>query len=342
MRAVRHVFATALIAIASAGDGVCQEMFDQQPHWITRPSGKDFANFYPPAALAQHVTGEVQLDCTVALDTTARCAALSETPTGWGFADAAVAISRAFRLRPAYQNGLPVEGGRYRVRLPFRTVREREPPEEYRSLFARLPTTELIDLPDWEEAPNYAAVMLAYPVRAARDGAIGTVLLSCSVTEERRIQCTMVREYPGGYGFGEAALSLIPQFRVADHDTEFIERHSRGRFLLPITLGATPTEVPTYASRDGLGANVLPPVSPRILAQFYPPNGGGSNGEAVLRCNSALTCEVDYESPVGHGFGAAALQTMTIVPADRAHYLPGVFGEPFYIPFRFEPPRIAE
>jgi protein TonB len=66
------------------------------------------------------IVGEPALPPTItnplgALD----CAVVSETPAGWGFGAAAVAIARDHRMAPATQDGRPVEG-RYRMAVPFR------------------------------------------------------------------------------------------------------------------------------------------------------------------------------------------------------------------------------
>jgi hypothetical protein len=43
---------------------------------------------------------------------------MSETPRGWGFGEAALAIAADHRMAPATRNGAPVEG-RYTMRVPF-------------------------------------------------------------------------------------------------------------------------------------------------------------------------------------------------------------------------------
>jgi protein TonB len=88
-----------------------------RPQWRRRPS--DLQRYYPRRALTVGVEGEVMLDCLVRVDGSLICAVASETPAGWGFADAAQRIASAHRMAPATRNGVPVEG-RYRMRVPFR------------------------------------------------------------------------------------------------------------------------------------------------------------------------------------------------------------------------------
>jgi protein TonB len=86
------------------------------PRWLRQP--RDLARYYPPRALARELPGVVSLDCLVDINGALHCSVLSETPTGWGFGDAALRISRDYRMAPAMRDGRAVEG-RYRMRVPF-------------------------------------------------------------------------------------------------------------------------------------------------------------------------------------------------------------------------------
>ncbi|MGE0530126.1 MAG: energy transducer TonB [Hyphomonadaceae bacterium] len=86
------------------------------PRWLRQP--RDLARYYPARALARELPGVVSLDCLVDLNGALHCSVLSETPIGWGFGDAALRISRDYRMVPAMRDGRAVEG-RYRMRVPF-------------------------------------------------------------------------------------------------------------------------------------------------------------------------------------------------------------------------------
>lgn len=86
------------------------------PRWLRQP--RDLARYYPPRALARSITGQVVLDCLVDANGALNCAVASETPTNWGFGDAALRISRDYRMVPAMRDGQSVEA-RYRMRVPF-------------------------------------------------------------------------------------------------------------------------------------------------------------------------------------------------------------------------------
>jgi protein TonB len=87
------------------------------PRWLQRPSGLE--DYYPRRALLRGVEGQVVLDCLVTTAGTLNCAVVSETPANWGFAEAALRISRDYRMVPAERDGVPTEG-RYRMVAPFR------------------------------------------------------------------------------------------------------------------------------------------------------------------------------------------------------------------------------
>lgn len=90
------------------------------PTWIERPSGRDFARYYPERAIEREREGRVVLNCVVGSDGRISCTVSSEDPTGWGFGEAALRISRHFRMAPATADGRPTDGGRVRVPINFR------------------------------------------------------------------------------------------------------------------------------------------------------------------------------------------------------------------------------
>ena len=89
------------------------------PTWLERPNARDFARYYPERALERGQEGRVNLACVVAADGRISCAVTSEDPTGWGFGDAAIRISRHFRMAPATRDGAPTAGGRVNVPIRF-------------------------------------------------------------------------------------------------------------------------------------------------------------------------------------------------------------------------------
>lgn len=87
------------------------------PTWVRRP--RDLASYYPRRALERGIEGSVALDCQVARTGRLNCAVVSETPENWGFAEAALRISRDYQMVPAMRDGAAVEA-RHRMVIPFR------------------------------------------------------------------------------------------------------------------------------------------------------------------------------------------------------------------------------
>jgi protein TonB len=88
--------------------------------WLQRPSSQDFNRFYPSRAMEREQEGRVVLDCLVDAGGRISCSVASEDPTGWGFGEAAIRISRSFRAAAQTSDGRPTSGGRARVPITFR------------------------------------------------------------------------------------------------------------------------------------------------------------------------------------------------------------------------------
>jgi protein TonB len=90
------------------------------PTFLQRPSGQDFARYFPPRALERGQSGRVMLDCLVAADGRISCSVSSEDPPGWGFGEASIRAAREFRVAPSTVDGRPTSGGRIRVPMAWR------------------------------------------------------------------------------------------------------------------------------------------------------------------------------------------------------------------------------
>lgn len=66
----------------------------------------------------------------------------------------------------------------------------------------------------WAQRPTAALIQGLYPQQALREGVSGGVELHCTVLADLSARCAIVREWPAGRGFGQAALSASAQYRA--------------------------------------------------------------------------------------------------------------------------------
>jgi protein TonB len=79
------------------------------------------ARHYPDRALEREIQGRAVLQCRVtASGQVTACTVAGETPASAGFGDAALKVSRYFRMSPQTEDGRPVEGASVRVPVTFR------------------------------------------------------------------------------------------------------------------------------------------------------------------------------------------------------------------------------
>lgn len=80
------------------------------PRTVREPSYDELMSVYPPRALAAEIAGRATISCVATVAGTLRdCAATSESPPGYRFGQAAVAVSRHYRLSPRTVDGAAVE-----------------------------------------------------------------------------------------------------------------------------------------------------------------------------------------------------------------------------------------
>lgn len=209
------------------------------------------------------------------------------------------------------------------------------------------------------------AIIDAWPSAAFSSTQDGRVVLNCRVDRHGLAEfCEVVSEFPKGAGFAKLALQMrillkLPPPRGPDGPTTAMMH-------VAVTFKASHERINSEQSRvDGQPNNggVQSPIAPSApvaewndpvwlrapsfedLATAYPRGGRGEEGYVVFHCRAASSgglydCTILKETPVGHGFGRAALKLKPLFRLDmgRAPGLPVGQALRVDIPIRLPPP----
>jgi protein TonB len=98
-------FALSFFVVGSAGSA---ESAAAEAHWLNQPSPADVAAVYPRTGARLGHYGRVTLSCTVQPDGgLSRCQVVSEDPADEGFADAALKLSKLYKMASPEGSPLP-------------------------------------------------------------------------------------------------------------------------------------------------------------------------------------------------------------------------------------------
>jgi protein TonB len=101
-------------------DQVSQDSVIKGAQFDALPNVDQFIAAYPPHAQALRMDGYIKLRCTVKEDGYLKdCTVASEKPLGYGFGDAALKLSSAYKLKPLTAQGAPVAGGTFLTNIHF-------------------------------------------------------------------------------------------------------------------------------------------------------------------------------------------------------------------------------
>jgi TonB family protein len=89
------------------------------PTWLAQPTAQEFSRYYPPRAFNEGVSGSATVDCLVDGAGLLACTVVSEEPEGYGFGEAALRISRHFRVATETRDGRSTVGARIRRTIRF-------------------------------------------------------------------------------------------------------------------------------------------------------------------------------------------------------------------------------
>lgn len=85
--------------------------------------------------------------------------------------------------------------------------------------------------PHWLRRPRDLGIY--YPRRAQERGVTGSVVLDCLVSSAGRLDCGVVSETPANWGFGEAALAISRDHRMAPATQNGVAVQGRYRMRVP-------------------------------------------------------------------------------------------------------------
>ena len=91
------------------------------PQFDRIPNADDLAQYYPERASRLGKQGDATIRCTVsAKGALTQCVVVLENPANLGFGDAALKLSKIFKLKPATADGLPLDGGVFSTKITFK------------------------------------------------------------------------------------------------------------------------------------------------------------------------------------------------------------------------------
>jgi TonB family protein len=284
---------------------------DSAADWVRQPTRGDLLGVYPQKARATGIDGTGVIECIATVDGSLRaCKIKSESPEGFGFGQAALAMAPQFQLKPEVKNGKPVE---VKVDIPIRFT---GPGTHVGSMIAgsnmRVDQKLVFANVAWTTTPTYADVAAVFPAKAREKKVGGKATIQCTFKDDGKVgSCGVLNDEPAGYGFGNAALDLASHFQGPA--TYGDGKPTKGNVttipvVFPVGMG------------DGSAIYVTTPSwrrtpSPQMYAARFPAQArkaGVSSSKVVLGCTvgaeGELTqCAINSENPAGLGFGEAIL-----------------------------------
>lgn len=142
------------------------------------------------------------------------CHVTSESTPGVRLGDTALGLAQRYRAELWARTGQPSEGREINAKFDFAQGALSQRPDSMADMLARSGVA-LVTAPDWEGKPSGRDVEDFYPPAALYYEVNGMVRLACKVQDTGATNgCYVMSEAPNGFGFGEAALSIAPLFKM--------------------------------------------------------------------------------------------------------------------------------
>lgn len=159
------------------------------------------------------------------------------------------------------------------------------------------------------------------PTKALEEGVSGEATISCTATALGVVDtCSIESERPEGYGFGQAAITILQSGAL--HPSEDGEAIAAFRTRIPFNVEELTPPAPMRSPEWER--------APRPTANDYPQRAidAGVSGGAAITCIAAASgipenCQVLQEKPEGYGFGEAALKIVKRGRLREGDWLPG-------------------
>jgi len=266
-----------------------------KPTWTTiAPQGFSADSLYPHWAYEMGVAGNVLVRCHADKGGLDQCAVVSESPGGFGFGDAGLALARQLQLDASPAAAAATINGY--VDLPISFVL----PGESSGKGAYV-----------VEAPSLTQIKVAELASGVQSGPDRTIVLRCSVDPDGSLRgCNAALFTAGDDKAARAAIDLSSAFRLKAIDPS--PRALAGlRVELAVALHDPDKPRPPARLTRPYWTSTFDPSQ---LAAIYPPaalSAGARAGKATVECivarSGQLTqCGAVTEEPAGLGFGQAA------------------------------------
>ena len=317
-----------MAALAAVCAGLCGHAAAQSssvvktpPEWLKKPTGGDLVKLYPPEALQKTKSGQAVIHCMVNVQGTLHgCVVINEAPAGMGFGAAAVKMTRTMSMKPATENGKPVESD---FTFPIKFSVSGDPPVPV------LP--EMI----WNRTPSAIEIQTEIAKKAGDKYADGKIVLQCDLDREngKLSGCGLLDAGPGMTPFADVARALSDRFQ--GNPAALAQFKTKVKVNLAFSFPDMQSEA--WRQRYLTRPRWLKTISPNPDKATFPEaaaKAGLKTGSAVVDCvldaTGALAhCITTSESTPGVGFGpmAQAIAEAFVanpwtddgLPADGAH-----------------------